>query len=168
MASISQQPVRRGFRINPWVIRLPILTITGAILVMIVMGLFLFAFQMRYSETVVPGVSALGVDLSGMTLEQATAALANRFEYGSDAVFTFRDGDRFWQLSATELGVSFNAEETAAAAFAIGHDNRNLLNSLNQQAEAWFEGRNLSPIITYDQNVALANLNTIAADINRD
>jgi vancomycin resistance protein YoaR len=167
-SSVSQRPVRRGFRINPWIIRLPILMITGSILVLMILGLFMFAFQMRYSEMVVPGVSALGMDLSGMTLEQATAALENSFEYGSDAVFTFRDGDRFWQLTAQELGVSFNAEETAAAAFAIGHDERDILNSMNGQAQAWFEGYTLSPIITYDQNVALTKLNTIAAEINRD
>jgi vancomycin resistance protein YoaR len=167
MASVMKPAARPRFRINPWLIRLPILTISGVILVAMVLGLFLFAFQMRYTETIVPGVSALGVDLTDMTLAEATAALENSFEYGSDAVFTFRDADRFWQMSAAELGVGFNAEETAAAAFAIGHDD-NVLNGLSGQADAWFQGRSISPIITYDQNVALTRLNAIAADINRE
>ncbi|MDQ7037301.1 MAG: VanW family protein [Anaerolineae bacterium] len=168
MTSIPKQPVRRGFRINPWLIRLPILTITGLILIMMVLALFLLAFQMRYSETYVPGVSALGIDLSGMTLEEATTALDNSFDYGSNAVFTFRDGDRFWQMTAEELGIGFNAAETAAAAFEIGHDDSNILNSFTGQVDAWFGGRTVSPIITYDQNIALANLNTIASEINCD
>src|SRR5215204_4034326 len=105
MAGVMKQAARPRFRINPWLIRLPILTISGVILVAMVLGLFLFAFKMRYSETIVTGVSALGVDLTYMTLAEATTALENSFEYGSDAVFTFRDADRVWQMSAAELGV---------------------------------------------------------------
>ena len=167
MASVPNRAASSGFRINPWLIRLPILMITGSILTVIVLGLFLFAFQMRYAETIVPGVSAMGVDLSGMTLTEATEALNNNFNYSNDSVFTFRDGDRFWQMTAADLGVGFDAEEMAAAALTIGHGS-NVVSNLSGQAAAWFEGRSVAPVITYDQNVAVNQLAQIATEINRD
>ncbi|MGJ3238109.1 MAG: VanW family protein [Anaerolineae bacterium] len=163
--SLPQQP--RSFRLNPWLIRLPILLITWSILTVIVLVLFLFAFQMRYTDRVVPGVYALGTDLSGMTVAEAETALANQFSYGDEAVFTFRDGDQFWQMTASDLGVQFNARETAERAFEIGHGT-NPLTDLYRQGEAWISGAVISPVITYDQNVALTELSSIAQEINRD
>ena len=155
------------FQINPWLIRLPILLITGAILTLIVLVVFTFAFQMRYEDRVVPGVYALGVNLSGLTLEEAEAELANQFEYGRNAVFTFRDGDQFWQMTASDLGVEFDARQTAAEAYSIGHDN-NIVSNLYGQAQSWMSGNAIAPIITYDQNVALSELTSIAQEIERD
>ncbi|MGB7339474.1 MAG: VanW family protein [Phototrophicaceae bacterium] len=161
---IPQSPQQN--RLNPWVIRIPILFITGAILTAIVLVLFLFAFQLRIAERVIPGVYALGIDLSGLTLDEAETVLAESFSYGDDAVFTFRDGDRFWQMSASDLGVAFNARETAEQAFAIGHSN-NIVRDLYSQSSAWVSGNAISPVITYDQNVALNQLNAIAAETDR-
>ena len=167
MTTRSMPPQSPGFRINPWFIRLPILFITGVILTIIVLALFLFAFQIRYAESIMPGVHALGINLSGMSLDEAELALSNEFEYGSNAVFTFRDGDRFWQMTAEDLGVEFNAAETAAEAFNIGHSG-NIIGDLFGQSDAWLSGYVVSPIITYDQNIALTELNAIAAEIDRD
>jgi len=157
--------IENGTGITSWLIRIPLLLVIGSLLLVLVLALLLFAFQSQYTDRIYPGVSALGVDLSGMTQAEAAQALADDFEYGNQAVFTFRDGENFWQLSAAELGVSFDAEETAARAFAVGHDN-NPIQSLSTQADAWFSGQRVSPIITYDQNVAVAQLQLIAEEIN--
>lgn len=167
MTTRSMPPQTRGFRINPWFIRLPILFITGAILTAVVLALFLFAFQIRYVERMMPGVYALSINLSGMTVDEAEIVLANEFEYGNNAIFTFRDGDQFWQMTAGDLGVQFNARQTAEEAFAIGHSG-NIFSDLYRQSDAWLSGQVVSPIIAYDQNVALSELNAIAAEIDRD
>jgi len=159
-------PAPKARRINPWLIRLPILLFTGGILVVVVLALFFLAFQMRYQERVYPGVSTMGIALGDLTQEEAAAELAQNFAYGAEAVFTFRDGDRYWQLTAADLGVELDADATAAAAFAIGHSS-NLPMNFVSQAEAWFGGRTLSPIISYDQNVALQQLQAIAQEINQ-
>lgn len=155
------------FRINPWFIRLPILLLTGAILTTIVLVVFTFAFQMRYEDRIVPGVYALGINLSGMTLTEAEAELSNQFEYGSNAVFTFRDGDQFWQMTASDLGVEFDVRQTAEQAFSYGHTS-NIVSDLYGQAESWLSGNAVAPIITYDQNIALSELTSIAQEIERD
>ncbi|MEO1289979.1 MAG: hypothetical protein AAFV93_19660, partial [Chloroflexota bacterium] len=106
MTARSMPPTSPRFRLNPWLVRIPLLLVTGIILTIIVLVLFLAAFQLRVTDRIVPGTYALGIDLSGMTTEEAEIALSQAFSYGDDAVFTFRDGENFWQLTASDLGVS--------------------------------------------------------------
>src|SRR5688572_15081572 len=163
---LMPQP-KKAFRLNPWLIRLPMLFIAGLILLLVVLALFFAAFQMRYVDTIYPNVFALGINLSGMTETEAANALSNRFGYGSEAVFTFRDGDKFWQLTATDLGVGFDAVATAQMAFEIGRSG-NLLHDFSGQTETWFSGYAVSPVISYDQNIALTKLEEMASEIDRD
>lgn len=151
--------------VNPWLIRLPILFTSGLILLVIVLAGALLAYQSRYQNAIFPGMSAYGLDLSGMTVDQAAAALDAQFSYDTDAVFTFRDGERFWQLTAGELGVSFDAQATAQQAFEAGHS-ANPLQNVAQQASMWLNGRSVSPVVTYDQGVAISQLAEIAGEIN--
>jgi vancomycin resistance protein YoaR len=157
----------RGFRLNPWLIRLPVLVIIGALLVVLTLGALLVSYQWLYSDRIVPGVSALGINLSGMTEAEAAEALAQGFTDRNRAVFTFRDGEAFWQMSATELGVRFDAEQMGRMAYAIGHQG-NVIRDVQAQADAWLNGVQIAPIITYDQNVALDKLDEIASEINRE
>ena len=158
---------RQKFHINPWLIRLPILFITGAILTIIVLTVFALAFQMRYEDRIYPGIYAMGVNLSGMTLDEAEIALSNEFDYADNAVFTFRDGEQFWQMTAGDLGVEFDARQVAVEALLVGHSD-NIASDVYGQVDSWFSGKVIPPIITYDQNIALAELNAIAQDLNRD
>ncbi len=152
--------------ISPWLVRLPILFVSGGILLMLILTALVGVYQIAFRDRVIPGVSSYGIDLSGMTRDQARSALEDRFTYARDAVFTFRDGDQFWQLSAGDLGVTFDADTTVSDAFAPGHGS-NLLDDLVTQALTWLNGRSISPIIRYDQNEAVAQLETIAGTINR-
>lgn len=152
--------------ISPWLVRLPILFISGGLLLMLILTALVGAFQIAFRERIVPGVSSYDINLGGMTRAQAAAALDEQFTYDRDAVFTFRDGDKFWQLSAGDLGVTFDAESTVDDAFAIGHGS-SLIDNLVAQTLTWLNGRSVSPIIRYDQNAAVAQLETIAAAINR-
>jgi vancomycin resistance protein YoaR len=151
---------------NPWLIRLPILFFSGGILLVLVLAIFVGAFQMRYVDKIVPGIWALGVNLSGMSIDEAQAALEDRFTYDTEAVFTFRDGDRFWQMTAADLGVSFDARGTAEQAFNAGHKG-DVISDLVSQAGIWFGGRSIAPMVRYDQNYAVSQLTAIAEEINR-
>ncbi|PJF35763.1 MAG: hypothetical protein CUN49_08895 [Candidatus Thermofonsia Clade 1 bacterium] len=149
-----------------WLIRLPLLGATAIIMLFLLAALYLALHQLQFNQLIYPGVSAFGVDLSGMTHQQAMAALAARFTYGESAIFTFRDGERFWQKSAAELGVKYDPLQTVEAAFRIGRGG-NLLENLRQQADAWLNGAAVQPIVVFDQSQAAAQLNQIAAEIDR-
>jgi vancomycin resistance protein YoaR len=152
--------------INPWLIRLPVLLVSGAVLVAAALVALVIGFQFFYADRVVPGVSALGVNLGGMTRAQAVSALQQRFTYGQDAVFTFRNGDRFWQMRAGELGVMFDVEATVNDAFAIGHQD-NFAADLVAQGSAWLNGRSVAPVVRYDQQETIRRLTEIANSINK-
>ncbi|MCC6614892.1 MAG: VanW family protein [Anaerolineae bacterium] len=159
-----ESPARRG--LDPWLVRLPILFFTGAILTLTALTIFAGVAQLAYRDRILAGVSSYGLDLSGMTINEAMSALNGRFTYDDSAVFTFRDADQFWQMSAGELGVSFDPQATATEAFAVGHSGNPLLNVVDQFL-IWLNGQRITPIIRYDQNVATERLMAIASDLNR-
>lgn len=152
--------------INPWFVRLPILFLSGGVLLILLLTIGVGLFQINYSNRIIPGVSAYGIDLGGMNVEDARRALDDHFTYDEDAVFTLRDGERFWQKSAGELGVIFDAQATVAEAFAVGHSG-NPVDDLIEQALTWLNGRSISPVVRYDQGSAVQLLNEIGAEINR-
>ncbi len=151
---------------NPWLIRLPVLFVSGLLLLaLVLLGIIAFV-QVQFQERIIPGVTAGGLSLSNLTTEEAYAALQDYFEYDESAVFTFRDGTEFWQLTAGELGVEFDAQATVAEAFSHGHSD-NVLGNVVDQALIWLNGLAVSPVIRYDQNIAWAELQNIAQIINR-
>ncbi len=152
--------------VNPWIIRLPVLLVSGVMLTVVALAALVIAFQVRYSNLMMPGISAYGASLSGLTREQAKAALADKFSYDDQAVFTFRYADQFWQLTAGQLGVSFDMDATVDQAYAQGRDG-NVLSNLVSQASIWLNGRAVAPLIRYDQTAALSELETIAAQLDR-
>lgn len=152
--------------INPWFIRLPILLMSGGILLILTLTIAVGFFQITYKNRIIPGVTAYGVDLTGMTPDEARRELEAQFTYDDDAVFTFRDGEGFWQMSAGELGVAFDVQTTTAQAFAVGHTG-NPVEDLIDQALTWLNGYSIEPTLRYDQAMAVERLNTIAAEINR-
>lgn len=165
-ATPSPNPNTAPFMLSPWLIRLPILFFGWALLLTLVLVALAVLHQSNYAGRILPGVSALGLSLTGMSEAEAAAALESRFTYGSNAVFTFRAEDRVWQFSADELGVRFDAAATAAEAARIGA-NRDLVGGLLEQANVWMNGASIAPILSYDQNAAAAHLRAIAAEIDR-
>ncbi len=151
---------------SPWFVRLPILFLSGVILLVLVLTIAVGLFEIAYHGKIIPGVSAYGVNLTGMTAEQAQKALDSHFTYDRDAVFTFRDGDKFWQLTAGDLGVTFDAQKTAVEAVSAGHSG-NLVFDIVDQMLMWLNGHDIVPTIHYDQNIAVSKLEAIAKDINR-
>jgi vancomycin resistance protein YoaR len=147
-----------------WLIRLFMLGFMGLVILILVLGGLLVAFQISIQDRIVPGVSVADVNISSMTPTDAMTAITNT--YTNDTLYTLRDGDRIWQVSAEELGVSFDIEATINEAYAIGHT-PNGVSNLIAQASTWFNGANIAPIVTYDPRTAEAVLNRIANEINR-
>jgi len=70
------------------------------------------------STTIAPGVSAGGVDLSGLTADQATAKLHSALDKKLAETLFLGAGGRLFHLTATEAGVKFDAAQTAQDALA--------------------------------------------------
>lgn len=148
---------------NMWWVRLPVLFFSAVLLLLAAAALLAGVALAQYRERIVPGVSVYGLSLGGMTLDEARAALTAHYTYDRETVFTFRDGDHFWQMTAGELGVRFDVEATLADAYAIGHNGGSFAD-FSSMGSAWLSGRDIAPIVSYDQNAAAERLRTIAAD----
>jgi vancomycin resistance protein YoaR len=152
-----------------WLLRLLVLGFSGGLLLLTLLAMLWLAFQIGTRGRILPNVSAMGVSLAGMTPGAAVETLRAHFTFPRDAVITLRDpadAGRFWSLSAADLGVAFDAESTAAEAFAIGRG-RGMAQDSADQALAWLNGYDAAPVVRYDQAAALAHLSRIAADIDR-
>lgn len=153
---------------NPWMIRLPMLVVTGLVLLFFLLVAGIAGYQFTYQDRIYPGVSTIfGLNLAGMTKDEARAALANRFTYPEDATFVFRDGDQTWEYTASELGVTMNIEATVNEAYSVGRS-RSGLRNLFDQWDVWREGYPLAPVITYNQSEAERILAQVSNDfVNR-
>ncbi len=158
-------PQQRESSINPWLVRLPILFISGCILLVMALLALLMLFQFEFGNKALPGLSAYNVNLGGMTREQAKAALTNAFTYDKQAVFTFRYNDKFWQATAGELGITFDVDKTVDEVFAAGHSG-GIFSDLGTEASIWLNGRSIAPIVRYDEQIAVQKLSAIASEFD--
>lgn len=150
---------------SPWLAWATLLTILGAVLLVMVVGGLLMAYQGSYAGRIVPGITIDGVSVGGMTPDEAQAVLERRFTYDDSAVFTFRDGEKFWQVTAGELGVRFDAAGAINEAFARGRGG-DAIGDLVSQGLIWLNGEAISPNVIYDQSAAVARLQAIGKEID--
>ncbi len=131
---------------------------------------FLFTFGSivlgtLYAGRIYPNVRVGGVDLSGMTLEQARQTLQQNLVYPQNGRIVLQDRERIWTYTPSELGFFLDAQQSAVVAYKIGREG-NQWQRLFTPIEVWFGGVSLSPRMTYDERKALTALQTIAAEID--
>lgn len=140
--------------VNPWFIRMILLTGTGVILLFFTLLALLAGYQFMSQDQIYPGVSPIyGVNLSGMTRSEAVAALRSQPNYSDEATFVFQYGDQQWEYTGEELGITFDVNATVDAAYNVGRDS-NWAQNLNAQLAAWQSGAPVAPVIRYNQTEA--------------
>jgi LysM repeat protein len=83
-----------------------------------VFALAFFILSHVLGGRIFPNVWVMGTDLGGLTVDEATAKLDNLWR--RTLRLTLVDGDRTWQVTPGELGLSFDARATAEAARGVG------------------------------------------------
>ena len=157
---------QRRSRVNPWLIRIPMLVFAGTILLTAILVVFLVAFQLRVQDRIVPGVYVGGIDLGGQNVDEAIATLANQFTAADEVIYTFGDGNRTWNITGESLGVSLDIGATVEEAMTIGHSG-NVAEDLSTQAISWVQGKSVAPVVQYNQAAALTTLEQIASEVNQ-
>ena len=95
------------------------------------------------SDQVLPGVSAAGVDLGGMSEAEAAVALNNAW---ATQGILLRDGDRTWPVPPQELGITLDAAATARAAREWGRSQGGVSGALRSLAG----GVEIDPVLNAD------------------
>jgi len=123
-------------------------------------------YQVAYAGIIFPGVSISGVDLSGLTPNQAASLLNQHLDYPQNGRIVFQDRDQIWQIIPSDLGLQLDAYNSAQAAYAVGRGG-DLISNLGAQFNAWYSGADYPPLMLYDERIAEAYLTMISDQINR-
>ncbi len=155
-------------RMNPWVLRIPLLAIAGTLLLIFLLMIMVAGYEFLHQDEIYPGVSTVfGLDLSGMTRQEAITALERQFAYPDEATFTFQYGEQRWDFTARELGVQLDTGATVDAAYTVGRGSSRMANLLDQ-FDIWTSGYPVAPVVVYNQTEAERRLAQIAQSfVNR-
>src|SRR5690554_6503707 len=100
-----------------------LLTLLGGMALFILLALgVLIAYDMRYEGRIYPGVMMVGADLSGLTVEEASAQIASRLTFPVTGKIVFQEGSRIWVTSPAEVGLSLDPISSAKLAYQYGRE----------------------------------------------
>jgi len=123
-------------------------------------------YQLAFAGRIFPGVSVAGVDLSGLSPNDAALKLSQTLSYPITGKVLFRDADKVWVASPAELGMVFDPSASAIAAYQYGRKG-GLFSALSGQISARGLGTDVAPVVIFDQRVAYTYLQNIAAQVNQ-
>jgi vancomycin resistance protein YoaR len=138
-------------------------------------GLFLFlvititwtlGYQLLYAGRIFPGVSVAGVDVSGLSPNDAALKLSQTLSFPITGKILFRAADKVWVASPAELGMVFDPSASALAAYKFGRSG-GLFGALAGQVGAGGLGADVPPVLIFDQRVAYTYLQNIASQVNQ-
>ena len=133
---------------------------------LIIVSILLARFEWRYRNRIFPGVQVLGIDLSGMTPEDAQASLAIAVQSYTPPPVTLRYGDQIWPLSAKDMGIKVSVNDSLVQAYAAGR-NGNFIQNLEAQWQLFWRGKRLQPSVSVDPGQVEQTVLDRTAHLNR-
>lgn len=140
--------------------------ISGVTLFFIALITWTLGYQLMYAGRIFPGVSVAGVDVSGLTRDEAALKLSQTLSYPIAGKILFRAGDKVWVASPAELGMVFDPSSSAATAYGLGRSG-GLFGALSGQVRARGAGVTVPPVMIFDQRVAYHYLTQIGTQVNQ-
>lgn len=136
------------------------------LLPLLVLLLVIARFEWQYKGRIYPGIQALGVDLSGLTPEEARGVLQTAATHYDLPPIAIRHGDQVWALSQEELGIEVDTRGIVVQAFARGRNQDPWQNFLTQWRTFW-RGTQLTPTIRARPGAISAAIASRTAGLNR-
>ena len=116
-------------------------------------------------ETYFPGVTVDGVDLGGMTREEAQAMFDDRqTQTASEFSLIVAAGEKRWRITSQEVPVTFNAQTVLEQAYNVGHTGT-LEERYAQIQQAQREGMHYVTGFSYDRSAVDHLVDVIAAGL---
>jgi len=132
----------------------------------LILAFLLIRFEWTYRDKIYPGVQVLGVNLSGMTRDEARQALTQAAATYTPPPVALRYGDQIWPLSPEDMGMTIVVDDSLNQAFAWGR-NRGMLENLKAQWQAFWRGAVLDPTITVNPGRVEQTVRELTAPLNR-
>ncbi|RIH82457.1 Vancomycin B-type resistance protein VanW [Calidithermus terrae] len=134
-----------------------------------VVGLLLVGwggFELYHAQRIYPGVTAAGVPVGGLTLEQATSRVGEATRGLEPPVLQVRAHTRTVRVTASELGWQPDPRATAEAALAVGRTG-DLARRLGDRFEALRHGMSVPLKARVDLGVLRARLEALANSVKQ-
>ena len=125
-------------------------------------GFFLFIFlwlgsiildQVWNSGTIMPGISMQGIDLSGLTMDEAAQKLSTEFAFTATGEISLTYADIVWQAAPSQLGLALDPQNSARQAYDFGRKG-SLGSFLAYQLMNRRSRHDLPAIVVFDQQKA--------------
>ncbi len=143
--------------------------VIGLTLFVLLIAAIMALYRADHSGRIYTGVTVQGVDLSGMTVDEAATALRDAASYSTTGRVTLVDprSGQEWALAPAQLGVLVDAQATADAAFDIGRTGPPL-QRLRDTFQSWYYGRAVAPIVVFDEGQLNRGLAVVSDSIERE
>ncbi|GMQ79203.1 MAG: VanW family protein [Anaerolineae bacterium] len=142
--------------------------LTAVVVALILSALLVITYQQYHRNRVFTGVMVAGIGLDGMNGEEALEALSQQYPNPAQKSITLtypKDGQS-WQFKWEELGLSLDDQATIKAAMMVGREGGPISRML-QQFDSWYYGRQVAPILVFDERVLDEKISEVAAEIDR-
>lgn len=150
-----------------WPIQVLLALATGVGLFLVSLVLLFTGYSAAHAGQIYPGVSVAGIDLSGLTPEEAQQVIGEKILYPEQGKIVFQDQSQVWIAKPAELGLYIDVQNTAQAAYQLGRSN-SLFSRLADQLRAWHSGVDVSPLLVYDERRAYDYIQTIAQQVDKE
>lgn len=126
------------------------------------------AYELLYAGRVYPGVSAMGLPLSGLTPTEAATLLTQHARPITGPKVALHDtgsGQR-WLVAPADLGVHLDVEAMVRAAYTFGRTN-GFLESLQAQVQLLYDSQDVPEIWAFDEDRSALYLQFLAGQVDR-
>jgi hypothetical protein len=125
-------------------------TITAALAAVlgfcVALGLVILGYPAVYSHQIYPGVSVHGVDLGGLTVEEAASLLESHLPVPPTQAMELRAAEHSWTINWADVGRTYAWTDTGVAAYEVARGGT-WYERLVAPWRVRFEGRSVAPLI---------------------
>ncbi|HUZ02597.1 MAG TPA: peptidoglycan binding domain-containing protein [Thermomicrobiaceae bacterium] len=152
--------IRRPWGLNGTAERLALSAALGLGLLILLSGVVL-AYGRQQGGTFYRGVSVAGVDLGGLSQDEAQRRLDARVTAAAPTAVTLVDGDHRWSVSLQDLGASYDVASSISNAHAVGRSGNVLVDS-RAWLQALVHGYRTPLVVKLDGKSTYAQLQQVA------
>ncbi len=127
---------------------------------------YALGYQFQYANRIFPGVSVAGIDVGGLSEQEAAARVTQQLAYPLNGRLLLRSDLNSWMVTPANMGLYLDPESTAKNAMQVGRRG-GLFHSLKEQYDIRSFGTNISPLLVFDQRMAYQFLETVAAQVDQ-
>ena len=141
---------------------IPVLAVIGVI------ALFAgaaFAWDQASSGKVAPGVDVAGVEIGGLTRDEAIAKLKREYLGELQQPVVASDGDREWKLTPEQANVSVNVDQSVDAALDRSRQ-ENFVVRAYRSISGKPLGATVTPSVSYDRDAVSAYVRRVGKDVD--